>query len=87
MQKTASNNPWAKSDDIIKKIKSRIDQTAIDSIAQDMHEGLKDGKKRLKGIYFDADIAYFLDKLKSKRVNVSGFVNEAVREWVEKNGG
>jgi hypothetical protein len=86
MTKPASANPWARPDEIIQKIRSKIDLAAIEESSTDMRENLKDSRKKLKGIYFDADVAILLDKLKARRVNVSGFVNEAVKEWVVKNG-
>lgn len=80
-----ANNPWANSEGLIKKIKSRIDHEAIGKITEEIMVGTVQKKKRLKGIYFDHDVVEILDALKKRRVNVSGFVNEAVRDWVEKD--
>ena len=87
MSKKLPENPWANRSQIEKSITKAIDHEAIHEAAH-AHNAQVSGandKRRLKGVYFDADIAASLDDLKRRRINVSGYVNDAVREWLKKH--
>jgi hypothetical protein len=77
-----AKNPWARPNKIIKNINANIDVEGIETVAKNISEQSMDPKRKLKGIYFDNDVADALDLLKKKRINVSGFVNDAVRHWL-----
>jgi hypothetical protein len=83
MDRDSARNPWAKPTQIIRSITASIDHDAIERASRAMTAETA-GKRKLKGIYFDADVAAALDNLKLKRVNVSGFVNAAVRDWLSR---
>jgi hypothetical protein len=85
MNHNTDSPPWAQRSAIIDNINARIDHDAIDAISQKIDGSLPDSKRKLKGVYFDSDIAESLEKLKKQRVNVSGFVNDAVRYWLTKS--
>jgi len=77
-------NPWMERDTMVNGIESKIDQEAIELVSKNIKNCAADTKRRLKGIYFDSDVADKLDDLKKNRVNVSGLVNDAVRYWIER---
>ncbi len=82
MNRELNQNPWANRNQIIENIRANVDNEAIDLFSKNLAS--PPGKKRkLKGIYFDADIAEALDELKKKRVNISGFVNSVVRSALQ----
>lgn len=83
MKREQPLNPWAKRKKIIDNIQANADTEAIDVFSKALG-GASKGKRKLKGIYFDADIAEALDQLKAQRVNVSGFVNSVVRKALQK---
>lgn len=85
MDNDTNSRPWMRSGAIIKQIKANIDHETIDKFSKEVINDASDSRRRLKGIYFDADIAAALELLKKKRVNISGYVNDAVRSWLEKN--
>jgi hypothetical protein len=86
MNSGAGSNPWARRDALIGQINAQIDRRTIDDLSDEvLKRSAPAAPRRLKGIYFDSDVALALDSLKKKRVNVSGFVNDAVRARLERS--
>lgn len=80
MSNESLKNPWANHNRIIKNIEANVDVNAIEKVTRELKVQAADSKRVLKGIYFDNDVAQALDELKKRRINVSGFVNDAVRK-------